>query len=128
MQTDLAIVQNEVQSLHRVISDVAAKIDVLLAMQVQLGRMQAEQEHDRQGLTRAFESIRGVRKQAEGTDGRLNASLAFIKGGAFVGAILFGFLQWYALQQIEAIRDVTVTSTSFDRRMNAIEAKLWPDK
>ena len=128
MQTDIEVLKTEVHGLYRAVTDVATKIDMLLAMQVQLVRLQEQHDTTRQALDRAFDALRTVRTKADTTDSRLHAYIAFVRGGALVGAILFGAAQWYMLQQLSTLQEVAKHSNKVNMRLTLVEKQLWPNK
>ena len=102
-------------------------MDMLIAMQVQLVGLQKDIEHTRASVDRAFDALRSTNKLAAETDSRLSKAISTWKGAAGVGIILFGFVQWYVLQQLQIIKDTAMTVSAIERRMHYIEAKVWPD-
>lgn len=127
MDTDVEVLKAEMRNLQTSVSEVGAKLDVLLGMQIQLVRLQEQHDHTRQALDRAFSSLKDTKTRSEETEGKVAKALSFVRGGALVGAMLFGFAQWYVLQQLEIIKQVEANVTAIDRRIISIEARVWPD-
>lgn len=127
MDTDVEVLKAEMRNIQTSMSEVGAKLDVLLGMQIQLVRLQEQHDHTRQALDRAFSSLKDTKDRSEETEGRVAKALSFVRGGALVGAMLFGFAQWYVLQQLEIIKQVEANVTAIDRRIISIEARVWPD-
>ncbi len=125
--TDIEVLRAEIGGLRATVSEVGAKMDMLIAMQVQLVGLQKDIEHTRASVDRAFDSLRSTKTLAEATEGRLAKAISTWKGAAAVGVILFGFAQWYVLQQLQIIKDTTATVSAIERRLYYIEAKVWPD-
>lgn len=127
MDTDVEVLKAEMRNIQTSMSEVGAKLDVLLGMQIQLVRLQEQHDHTRQSLDRAFSSLKDTKTRSEETEGKVAKALSFVRGGALVGAMLFGFAQWYVLQQLEVIKQVEANVTAIDRRIISIEARVWPD-
>ena len=127
MHTDIEVLRAEIGGLRATVSEVGAKMDMLIAMQVQLVGLQKDIEHTRASVDRAFDAIRSTKSLAAETDSRLSKAISTWSGAAGVGVILFGFVQWYVLQQLQIIKDTTTAVSAIERRMHYIEAKVWPD-
>ena len=128
VHTDIEVLRAEIGGLRATVSEVGAKMDMLIAMQVQLVGLQKDIEHTRASVDRAFDALRSTKNLAESTEGRLTKAISTWKGAAAVGVILFAFAQWYVLQQLQIIKDTAMTVSAIERRMHYIEAKVWPDK
>lgn len=126
VHTDIEVLRAEIGGLRATVSEVGAKMDMLIAMQVQLVGLQKDIEHTRASVDRAFDALRSTKNMAAETDSRLSKAISTWKGAAAVGVILFGFAQWYVLQQLQIIKDTTTTVSAIERRLHYIEAKLWP--
>ena len=127
VHTDIEVLRAEIGGLRATVSEVGAKMDMLIAMQVQLVGLQKDIEHTRASVDRAFDALRSTKNLAEATEGRLTKAISTWKGAAAVGVILFAFAQWYVLQQLQVIKDTAMTVSAIERRMHYIEAKVWPD-
>lgn len=127
MQTDIEVLKNEVQSLNSTIAGIGAKMDLVLQMQLQMVQLNERQEHQRQALDRAFSAIKETRATADGAKVAISKILSFVRGGALVGAALFGFAQWYVYTRLEQLDAVQNSIVTLDRRTMHIEAKIWPD-
>lgn len=127
MNTDVEVLKAEMRNLQTSVSEVGAKMDMILGMQVQLVRLQEQHDHTRQAVDRAFDSIKTTRTRSEETESKVAKVLGFVRGGAAVGAILFAFAQWYVLQQLDVIKQVESSVGAIDRRVISIEARMWPD-
>jgi hypothetical protein len=123
MQTDIEVLKTEVRALQAGVSEVAAKLDIVMTMQVQIVRLQEQHDGQRQAVDRAFASIR---EQSEKIN-EFHRMSSFLKGGALVAAVLFSFVQWYVIGQVRTLEQVNTDLKHIDRRMLAIEAKLWPE-
>lgn len=123
MQTDIEVLKTEVRSLQTGVSEVAAKMDIILSMQVQIVRLQEQHDGHRQAVDRAFAAIREQKIQVR----EFNRLTSFIKGGALVATLLFAFVQWYVLGQIKTLERVDADVKALDRRTSSVESKLWPD-
>ena len=127
VQTDIEVLRAEIGGLRATVSEVGAKMDMLIAMQVQLVGLQKDIEHTRASVDRAFDALRSTNNLAAETDSRLSKAISTWKGAAGVGIILFGFVQWYVLQQLQIIKDTTAAVSAIERRLHYIEAKVWPE-
>lgn len=123
MQTDIEVLKTEVRGLQSGISELAAKIDIIISMQVQLVRLQEQHDNQRQAVDRAFTTIREHKKHISG----FQQVIWLIKGGALVAAVLLGFLNWYLFDQINTLKRVDVDVKAVDRRVTIIESRIWPD-
>ncbi len=120
MQTDVEVLKSEMRGLQTGMADLNAKMDIVMSMQVQMVRLQEQQESTRQGLDRAFSSIRETRQATTAMETQMHKALSFVKGGALVGTILMAFVQWYVIDQINTLKAV-------ERRVTMVESKVWPD-
>jgi ribulose kinase len=127
VDVDIEVLRTEIGALRTNISEVGAKMDMLLAMQVQLVGLQKDIEHTRASVDRAFDGLRATKELAKATDIKLSKAVSAGRGAAFVGAILFAFAQWYVLQQLQVIKGTSEAVIAVDRRLHYIEAKIWPD-
>jgi phage shock protein A len=127
VHTDIEVLRTEIGALRANVSEVGAKMDMLLSMQVQLVGLQKDIEHTRASVDRAFDGLRTAKDLAVSTDSKLSKAISAGRGAALVGAVLFAFAQWYVLQQLQAIKDTAASVTAVERRLHYIEAKIWPD-
>lgn len=127
VNVDIEVLRSEIGALRSNVSEVGAKMDMLLAMQVQLVGLQKDIEHTRASVDRAFEGLRTTRDLALATESKLSRAISAVRGAAFVGAILFAFAQWYVLQQIQVVKGASDAIVAIERRLHYIEAKIWPD-
>ena len=123
MQTDIEVLKTEVRGLQSGISELAAKIDIIISMQVQLVRLQEQHDSQRQAVDRAFNALRGHKDHISGFHQIVN----YIKGGALVATILMAFVNWYVIDQINTLKRVDVDVKAVDRRVTIIESRIWPD-
>lgn len=123
MQTDIEVLKTEVRGLQTGISELAAKIDIIISMQVQLVRLQEQHDNQRQAVDRAFNTIREHKEQISG----FQQVVGHIKGGALVATVLMAFVNWYVIDQINTLRRVDVDVKAVDRRVTIIESRIWPD-
>lgn len=126
MHIDLEVMKSEISGLRGAMQEVGAKMDLIINMQLSITTLQERNSHQQAALDRAFSSIKEVRNIADSATSSHATLLSFVRGGAFVGAILFAFAQWYVLQQISRLEDVSKEFTVIDRRILAVEGKLWP--
>lgn len=127
VHTDIEVLRSEIGALRTNVSEVGAKMDMLLAMQVQLVGLQKDVEHTRLALDRAFDSLRSTRDQAVRTESTLTKTISTVRGAAIVATVLYAFVQWWVLQQFESF-DRTVTAVNaVERRLHVVETKIWPD-
>lgn len=127
VNADIEILRGEIGALRSNVTEVAAKMDMLLAMQVQLVGLQKDIEHTKASVDRAFDGLRSTKELASSTDNRLTEVVSAGRGAALVGVMLFAFVQWYVLQQIGVIDTTAKAVQALDRRMQYVEAKIWPD-
>jgi hypothetical protein len=125
MQTNVEVLKTEMRGLQTGMSELAAKMDMLISMQVQLVRLQEQHDTHRQALDRAFSSIRVNGEEVRRVDSSFHKAYSFIKGGALVGTLLWGFIQWYVVGQINTLNQVDVDLKAVDRRIAVIESKVW---
>jgi hypothetical protein len=126
MQVDIEVLKTEVQAVKTAVDSAIAKLDQVLQMQVSITQLQERYEGQRQALDRAFQSIAETKGKTGDIALDLQRSMAFVKGGAFIGALLFAFAQWYASQQIAALQENIKSVVAIDRRLMFIEAKVQP--
>lgn len=127
MQTNVEVLKSEMRGLQASVADIGAKMDLLLSMQVQIVRLQEQQDNTKEAVTRVFSNMREDRQRIGQTESTVHRTLSFVRGGALVGAVLFAFAQWYVLQQLNVIDKLDTTMGAVDRRVITIESRLWPD-
>ena len=123
MQTAIEVLKTEVRGLQSGISELAAKIDIIISMQVQLVRLQEQHDSQRHAVDRAFNALSEHKEHISGFHQVVN----YIKGGALVATILMAFVNWYVIDQINTLKRVDVDVKAVDRRVTIIESRLWPD-
>lgn len=128
MQTDIEVLKTKLENLDKSVMQVNDKLDTILSMQVQLVRLQEQHDNTREGLTRAFNVLNMVQDHTNKTEAKLETTLSFVRGGVFVGVILFGFALWYVEEQLTEIKQVTDRSSSFEHRLSTLEqsGSRWP--
>jgi len=131
MQTDIGVLKAEVKNLADVISNIGAKMDILLSMQVQLVQLQERHEHAKEQLDAANSKIEIAHTLASETAIRMTRYYSFINGVMLTGAIFFGFIQWYVVSQINHIEQIDTSIQVIERRLDGLATKTWfpaPDK
>lgn len=126
MHTDLRVLEARFENLDKSVGVVSSKIDQLMSTQEHFIRLQEQHEATRESLDRAMLIINAMTTLASETDNRLTKSLYFIRGGALVGTFLFGFAQWYVLEQLQGIREITTAIDLAEHRLTVIEEAHKP--
>lgn len=146
VNADIAVLKTEVSGLHSAISEVCAKMDVLLNMQVQLvrlqersdqvqqeiGRVRADSESRLNAMREDFDTrINQLRSDTEGAyrlahDVRdmSNKWLNRAIGGFFVGGLLFGCIQYFVVTELTAVKTVVSATQSNTHRLDLLEQRL----
>lgn len=124
---DIEVIKSEMLELRNDIHQIGAKMDVVLQMQIAITQLQERHETQKGGLDRAFHSIKENKRSSDDTASELSRWISFAKGGAAVAIVLYGFTQWYMLQQIEKLEKTSGAYFSLDRRITFVETKIWPD-
>lgn len=127
MQTDIGVLKAEVKNLTDVISNIGAKMDILLSMQVQLVQLQERHEHTKEQLDAANTKIEAAHILAAETAIKMTRYYSFINGVMLTGAIFFGFIQWYVVSQVNHIEQMDTSIQVIERRLDALGAKTWFD-
>jgi hypothetical protein len=124
---DIQVMKSELTELRNDVHQIGAKMDVILQMQVAISQLQERHETQKGALDRAFSAIKENKHRSDSTNSELSRWVSFIKGGAAVAALLYGFTQWYMLQQIDKLEKTSGAYFSLDRRITFVETKIWPD-
>lgn len=124
MVSDIEVLKSEVASLHNAIDTVCAKMDILLSMQVQLVQLQERYEHTKETLNSSFNAIRNLETLSQTNNMTLVKSISLVRGFVIAIVILFGFLQWYALTEIENVENNIKAVQAVDRRVILLENKV----
>ena len=138
MQTEIALLNQEVSSLHRLVDNVHSKVDMLVAMQLNLQRLQdrtdrqeadfREHEEAHRAVTdRLGRDIEACFKATDGVKMQVNRWVNMGIGGVFVGGILIGALQWFVLREIASYRAAGVTYVDQQVRLERLECALLKD-
>lgn len=112
------------RSVDQLGAQLGAKIDILVAMQVQLGRMQEQTDQNRQAIDRAFSDIRDNEELSKETDSKVNKAISFVRGLMMAGALLFAFAQWYTIGRLDVIDATSEKLAIIDRRLSWIEVEV----
>lgn len=124
---DIEVMKSELTELRQDVHQINAKMDVILQMQVSITQLQERHETQKSSLERAFSAIKENKHSSDNVASELSRWVSFAKGGAIVGAVLFGAAQWYMLKQIESLEKTSGAYFSLDRRITFVETKIWPD-
>lgn len=124
MQTDIEVLKSEVMGIKEAVSGVASKMDMLLALQVQLVRLQEQHDTTRKTLESSFDAIHDIRERVEKSEGRISTAIGVIKGGLIIGTFLFSFTLWYVQDQLHNLKEVAKQANSFDMRLTIMESEL----
>lgn len=124
----MQVLKGEIAGLTRSVdqlgAQLGAKVDMIIAMQVQLGRLQEQNDQNRQAIDRAFSDIRENEDLSKETDTRVTKAMSFVRGAALVGGALFMFAQWYTQGRLDVIDATTEKLAIIDRRISWIEVEL----
>lgn len=126
-QTDVEVLKAEIGGLRGSITEIAAKIDFLISMQVQIVRLETQHDTLRRDIDLAFTEIRG----SDGEITKINAHVNKAFGGlrvALLAMSLVGVLtNAYLLDKLSTIKQHQDEIKVIDRRVTVLESKLWPD-
>lgn len=125
MQTDIGVLKAEVKNLADVISNIGAKMDILLSMQVQLVQLQERHEHAKEQLDAANAKIDAAQALASETAIRMTKYYSFVNGVMLAGALFFGFIQWYVISQIRHVEEMDNSIEVIERRLDSLGTKTW---
>ena len=121
MQTAIEVLKTRLESLTNSVNHVNDKLDLIMQMQVQIVRLQEQFDTTRTTLLSAQADTKALCDRIKANE----ASVADIKTSAktafFVGAILFGVIQWYVIRQISEIDTNATLLSEMDRRLFVIE-------
>ena len=145
VNADIAVLKSEVSGLHSAISEVCAKMDVLLNMQVQLVRLQERSDQVQQEIGRIrVDSETRINAMREDFDTRLDKLRADTEGayrlshevrdlsnkwlnraigGFFVGGLLFGCIQYFAVTELTSVKAVVAATQSNTHRLDMLEQR-----
>ncbi|WP_139131129.1 MULTISPECIES: hypothetical protein [unclassified Pseudomonas] len=135
MQTELALLNQEVAGLHRVVSEIGGKMDVVIQMQLQMQRLQdrsdrldTEVRRSQESNERAIASIRAdldsAFQVAHGARDLATRWLNRCVGGFAVGAVLFGALQWFVLREITDYKAAAGRASELERQVQRLECAV----
>ena len=125
MQTDIGVLKAEVKNLAGVISNVGAKMDILLSMQVQLVQLQERHEHAKEQLDAANAKIDAAQALASETAIRMTKYYSFVNGVMLAGALFFSFIQWYVISQIRHVEEMDNAIQAIERRLDSLDSETW---
>ena len=121
VETDVKVLKSELSALTVAVERMSAKLDAVVTLQVETAKMQTEQRQHSEALERAFRAIGENRGRTGELETKVTKSMAFVRGAMFVGALLFGFVQWYALDKISDLKWVGSQLNVIDRRVLVLE-------
>lgn len=125
MQTDIGVLKAEVKNLADAISNVGAKMDILLSMQVQLVQLQERHEHAKEQLDAANAKIDAAQALASETAIRMTKYYSFVNGVMLAGALFFSFIQWYVISQIRHVEEMDNAIQAIERRLDSLDSTTW---
>lgn len=127
-QKDIEGLRSELSLMRDVLQTIGAKLDTMASIQIMVAQLQERSEANRVSMDRAFTLIKEARERSNKTEMDVSRAMAFVKGGALIGTVLFSFAQWYTLQQIAAIQKSSEAIMAIDRRLVFVETKVWPER
>ena len=127
--SDIAVLKSEVAGLHTAITEVAAKMDLVLDMHVKISvqnerleQVVAEIGRVRDNINKEIGSLEvktdNLATHSRNTRDRLDAWLNRIVGGTIVAAVAVGFVQYMVL---EKLAQLDVTMATVDRNSGQVE-------
>jgi hypothetical protein len=127
MQTDVEVLKTELRNVLSSVVAVSAKVDILISLQGQLIRLEAEQGTHRRDIDNIGDSVRVVSTHLTEVDAHKNKAIGGLRVLILAGGLIIGLAQFYMIEKVRYIENNTTEIKYMDRRMAAIEAKLWPD-
>lgn len=121
VDADVRVLKAEMSAVTTAVERMTAKLDTLVTMQVEVGKMQTELRQHSEALERAFKAIGDNRGQVGKVDSEVHRSLAFIRGALFVGALLLSAGTWYAKDRLNDMKIISTQLTAVDRRVLMVE-------
>ena len=122
---DIEVMKSQIITINEAVQGVAAKMDVIVGMQITMTQTQERQDAQRMALDRAFTAIAEAKAKADNVANEQSRMMSFVKGGATVGVLLFALTQWYTLQQINKLEETSKALSAVDRRLMFIESKFY---
>lgn len=125
---EFGALRSDLENMRSLVEGISTKMDTLVTMQTTIVQLQERASAQQAAIDRAFTSIHEARQRADIAVTAINRSMAFVRGAAIVGTLLFAFAQWYVLQQLEDVKATKELVSISERRLGYIEARLWPDE
>jgi hypothetical protein len=129
METELGVLKNEIEGMHKAFdlfrAEFSSKLDIIMAMQVQVVQLQERYNNAQASIDRAFNAIGELERRGDDTKGYVDKSLGGAKIFAITGALIVGMLQWYFLKQIDSIEATNEMMTTIDRRVAWLEHEKY---
>lgn len=129
METELGVLRNEIEGMHKSFdvfrAEFSSKLDIIMAMQVQLVQLQERYNNAQAAIDRAFNAINELDKKTESNKAHIDKSLGGARILALTGAIIIGMLQWYFLRQIDTIETARELLVTVDRRVAWLEHEKY---
>lgn len=134
MQVEIALLNQELTGLHRVVSEIGTKMDAVLHMQMQIQRLQdrsdrldsevrRSQESNERAISDFRDDLDNCFKVAHSAKELSSIWLNRVIGGVFVGGLLIGALQWFVLRELSDYKHGADLARSLETRVQHIECR-----
>lgn len=128
---DISVLKTEIASLHRSIDTLSGKMDQVMAIQVQIVKLQEQHSTTRQGVDRAFieirnieASVKDVAEDLQDVGGRLNTFVSRVGGGMLIAGILLAAINWFFVRQMDVIDRTAERQITTEQRLAGAEKTL----
>ena len=124
---EIELLKQELATLTGAVNALGLKVDHIMAMQLQITRLQEQQENSRAAIDRSFKAIEEIKDKSNKTESDLSRAISFVKGSIMVGALLFAFAQWWVLEQLQDMKVIKSDVPVIERRLSLVERDIQRD-
>ena len=127
MQTDVEVLKSEIGGLRGSITEIAAKIDFLISLQVQIVRLETQHDTLRRDIDEAFSEIRGNDSDIGKINTHVNKALGGLRVLLLALTVLGAAANLYLVDKMVVLKENQDEIKVIDRRITVLESKPWPE-
>lgn len=126
-QTDVEVLKTEINGLRGSLTEIAAKIDFLISMQVQIVRLETQQDNHRRDIDAAHTLARNNTDQINGINAYVHKALGGLRVVLLCLTLIGGVAHLFIADKINTLTSVLEDVKVIDRRLTVMESRVWPD-
>ena len=126
-QTDVEVLKAEINGLRGSLSEIAAKIDFLISMQVQIVRLETQQDTHRRDIDMAHALARENTTQISNINTYVNKAFGGLRVIMLCLTLVGAVSHLFIADKINTLSSAVEDIKAIDRRLTVMESKVWPN-